>query len=102
MSNEALMPLLATVITLLIKLWNTETIRTKIFAFVPKLPRAIQWIAPLLLSMAVAGGQGFLDGKTGFDLFSFAMGNGAEIGAMAIAIWHVGKRVIVESKSGAK
>jgi hypothetical protein len=99
MDQQITTPILAASITTLIKLWNTAVIRDKIFSFVPKLPRALQWIAPLLLGMTAAGGQGFLDGKTGTDLFVFAAASGAEIGALSIAIWHVGKRVFEQTKT---
>lgn len=98
MNQQLLTPLIATAVTVLLKLWNTPIIRDKAFAFIPKLPRAVQWIAPLTLGILAAAGQGFLDGKRYEELVVFATSNGTEIGALAIAIWHVGKRIVTESK----
>lgn len=101
MNQQLLTPLIATAVTVLLKLWNTPIIRDKAFSFIPRLPKAVQWIAPLTLGILAAAGQGFLEGKRYEELVVFATSNGAEIGALAIAIWHVGKRVLTESKTTA-
>jgi hypothetical protein len=94
MNQQALTPIIAVFVILSLQLWKTPSVRVKVFAFVPKLPRSVQWIAPLLISTASAAGEGYLGGITGADLFEFAMSNGAEIASLSIAIWHVSKRIV--------
>lgn len=84
---------LAICITLLLRCWNTEFIRTKIFAKVATLPRAVQWIPPIVLGMLAAAGQGYIDGVRGPALLELAVRSGGELGVLAIGIWHAAKRL---------
>lgn len=93
MKVQLVTPLIGIIVTALLSVWKTPGIREGVFSWIGKLPRVIQWLAPLTISMLATAGEGFLNGKSGEDLFYFAMGNGAEAGAWAIATWHVAKRI---------
>jgi hypothetical protein len=85
--------ILTLIITILLRLWNTELVRTKIFARVAALPRMLQWLPPVVLGVLAAAGQGYLDGIRGSALVEAALKSGGEIGVMAIGIWHSAKRL---------
>lgn len=91
--------ILALSITSLLALWRIPALRDGALSFVPKLPRSIQWLAPLLLSLAAACGQGYLDGARGEALLLATLTAGGQIGAEAIAAWHVGKRLWLAIKA---
>lgn len=99
MKEQLVTPLIGIIVTSLLSVWKTPGIREGVFSWIGKLPRTMQWLAPLLLAMLTTAGEGFLGGKTGQDLFYYAMGSGAEAGAFAIATWHVVKRLIELVKS---
>lgn len=93
MNDSLLKPMIGMLITTILGIWRIPAIRDRAFAWVAKLPRVVQWVAPVSFAMVVAFGEGFLGGKSGEDLFYFAMGSGAEVGAFAIAFWHIYKRI---------
>jgi hypothetical protein len=85
--------ILTVMITLLLRIWNIPVIRDRVFGWVGKLPRALQWVAPIVLAMLAATGQGWIEGVRGEALLLMALVNGGEIGAMAIGLWHTAKRL---------
>jgi hypothetical protein len=80
-------------ITTLIRIWNIEQIRNGVFARIAKLPRYLQWIAPVLIGVLIAGGQAFVDGSRGLTLLESALKGGGELGLLAIGFWHTYKRI---------
>jgi hypothetical protein len=80
-------------ITLLLRLWNIPVVRDRVFGWVGKLPRALQFVAPVVLAMAASACQGWIDGLRGSALLEWALANGGQIGAMAIGLWHTAKRL---------
>jgi len=74
-------------------MYRTAAVQAWVGARLPKLPRRAQYVAPLALASLAACGQGFLDGLRGQALIEFALAQAGQIGAMAIGIWHIGKRV---------
>jgi hypothetical protein len=99
MKTQLIAPLIGVVVSTLLSIWRMPGVRDGLFARIGKLPRPLQWLAPLCLSMAATAGEGFLGGKTGEELFYYAMGSGAEAGAFAIAAWHVAKRIYEFAKA---
>jgi hypothetical protein len=86
-------PSIALLITTLLAIWRIPAIREGALSFVPKMPRPLQFLPPLVLAMAAASGQGFLDGLRGEELLEATLLAGGQIGAESIAIWHTGKRI---------
>jgi hypothetical protein len=80
-------------ITLLLRLWNIPVVRDRVFGWVKKLPRSMQFVAPVVLAMVAAACQGWIDGLRGSVLFERALADGGQIGAMAIGLWHTAKRL---------
>jgi hypothetical protein len=103
MKTQLIAPLIGVIVSTLLSIWRMPGVRDGLFARIGKLPRPFQWLAPLALSVLVTAGEGFLAGKTGEDLFYYAMGSGAEAGAFAVAAWHVAKRLyeFVKARPGA-
>jgi hypothetical protein len=93
MNHPLVLAITTIVITLLLRAWNIPAVRDVVFARVGKLPRALQFVAPLSLAVLAAAGQGWIDGLRGTALFERAMSDGGQIGAMAIGLWHTAKRV---------
>jgi len=85
--------LLTVTITWLLRLWKTDFIRNKVFAKIGCLPRPLQWIAPVVLGLLAAGGQGFVSGLRGTELIETTLQSGGELGLMAIGLWHAVKRL---------
>jgi hypothetical protein len=49
--NQLAAPIIGIIITSLLALWRTPAIRDGVFAKFAELQRALQWLAPLCLSM---------------------------------------------------
>ena len=86
------------VITLLLRLWSIEVVRQKMFGWIGKLPRRVQWLAPLLLAVLASVGQGWLEGLRGDPLISYTFKESPELALVAIGIWHAAKRVTTRAE----
>jgi hypothetical protein len=96
MDKTLLASLIGIAVTATLKVWNIEQIRNGVFSSIGKLPRRAQWIAPLVLAMLAATGEGYLNGLTGEDLLQHGAAAGGEAGVLAIGFWHVLKRFFAE------
>ena len=85
--------IIAIVVTTLLAIWRVPALRDGLLARVPKLPRLLQPVAPLALAAVGAALEGYASGLRGDALASHVASTFGEIGATAIALWHVGKRV---------
>ena len=84
---------LSLAITSLLAFWQVPALREGILKFVPKLPQWARPIPPLLLGALAVLGQGYLDGLRGDALVDSLSADGGQVGLVAIAAWHIWKRI---------
>ena len=80
-------------VTLLLAMWRLTAIREELFSRVGKLPSWLQPLPPLVLGALAVLGQGWTDGLRGDALVDNLQQNGGQVGLVAIAAWHIWKRV---------
>ena len=92
---------LSAVVTTLLWLWRNPSIRQQFSGWVAEVtkpwPRWAQPIPPILLGVLFAAGEGLHLGLSGDALWTHLLNKGLELGLLAIALWHVVKRVRAKS-----
>jgi hypothetical protein len=84
---------LAFLITLALYAYRTAAVQAWIGAKSPKLPKRLQWVAPIALGCAATACQGYLDGLRGRVLLEHVLAQAGQAGTMAIGFWHTYKRI---------
>ena len=85
--------ILATLVTVILAIWRTPTLREGVLARVPRLPKWAQPLVPIALGVIVATAEGYASGLRGAALATRAAEAAGEVGLVAIGLWHAGKRI---------
>lgn len=85
---------LVAIVTTLVRLWRTKLVRERVFGWIGKTPAWAQWLLPLVLGFLTTGAESIISGAPFEQALNLAAQQGGEVGMLAIAVWHIAKRVL--------
>ncbi len=79
------------IISALLRIWNVQLVRERLFGWVKRWPRRLQPVAPVVIAMIVTGCESYQSGLRGQPLALAILAVGGISGGLAIGIYDLGK-----------